>query len=387
MTTVADTTDPQPADAPDQLLDLVREYGDECSFDTDVERHGEMARALLDRIAALLPEQPVQARSLLGRLLWFHACGDICWTAAEPPTRRCPSCVDSSSWRPLLVGGDPAHPDIREPRPAPSSILSQVMAELGADRPEDVVRALRVLKMAQQHGVVARTHIETERDEARAELQHHLDSVDRLAGELNEARAEVERLRGVVGDKHAEIQAASTSFLEATNKLIAEREWAKGERDEALAEVERLRDNNCESFSLLIEALEVENLTQALAEVRRLRALPPQPPDPLVLSLPTVPEGAVALVGKETGARYTRYLLTASWQYRDGQVFPFGHLLGYEGALRVEMAPPREPRTAAEIWREIAEDDREYLHGSAFYGELKAALDREAGLTATGDAG
>lgn len=112
-----------PAAEPQQpdvsVLDLVRQYGDaiggsvsagECAGPDEVWKFEQEAQALLDRIAALLSQQPVQARDDLKRPLWQHACAAV--TAfAEPPESGidctwCPQ-VDGP-WLPLLVGGTPA---------------------------------------------------------------------------------------------------------------------------------------------------------------------------------------------------------------------------------------------------------------------------------------
>jgi hypothetical protein len=77
----------------------------------------------------------------------------------------------------------------------------------------------------------------------------------------------------------------------------------------------------------------------------RIDELVPQQPDPLVLSLPEVPEGAVALRGG------IRWLPSPddpeAWCMEGGSVpYYLGRLLDAEnGSVTVEMAPPREPRT------------------------------------------
>jgi hypothetical protein len=76
---------------------------------------------------------------------------------------------------------------------------------------------------------------------------------------------------------------------------------------------------------------------------------------PVVLSLPQVPDGAVALIGEQSGRRYVRYLKTASWEDPDGAIWPLHLLFGSDDSFTVEFAPPREPRTWPKI--EAAPDD------------------------------
>jgi hypothetical protein len=185
--------EPQQADA-SPLLDLVRQHGqarwNECAARdrarTDWHKASTEADALLARIAALVPQQPVQARDGI-MLWWIHSCGEVnAWVEGDQPgpydtcgTRDC-----TGPWRPLLVAapdgdrtpeqrcpscGSPnpgEHPTIQldydgaGPRDedgehvvickdsfhgAPD-ILAQVMAELGVDRAEDALERLSWLK-------------------------------------------------------------------------------------------------------------------------------------------------------------------------------------------------------------------------------------------------
>lgn len=100
----------------ENLLDLVRRYGDEqanivgameMAGPDQVQEHEQAAEALFDRIAALIP-QPVQARSLAGLPLWHHGCGAIDDRAEQPGPFACSTLGCTAPWRPLLVGGDPA---------------------------------------------------------------------------------------------------------------------------------------------------------------------------------------------------------------------------------------------------------------------------------------
>lgn len=88
----------------------------------------------------------------------------------------------------------------------------------------------------------------------------------------------------------------------------------------------------------------------------RIREHQPADPDPLVLTLPQVPDGAVALVGLRTGTRYEpeeEVWRINSWYGDLPDVLRREHP---EGA-RVEMAPPREPRT----WPKIDKPDDDDL--------------------------
>lgn len=74
--------------------------------------------------------------------------------------------------------------------------------------------------------------------------------------------------------------------------------------------------------------------------------LPPAESGPLVLTLPVVPDGAVALVGGKSGARWER--TTYGWK-SGGYHLTFPAVLDREGSVTVEMAPPREPR----VWPKL----------------------------------
>jgi len=86
----------------------------------------------------------------------------------------------------------------------------------------------------------------------------------------------------------------------------------------------------------------------------------PDPSTPVVLSLPQVPEGAVALVFHQEPAkpiRFTRVEGPLGWRMVDdaGAAHYWGllDLLVHYGPVTVELAPPREPRT----WKQL--DDAE----------------------------
>ena len=198
--------------------------------------------------------------------------------------------------------------DIEDDEP---DLIAQVMAELGVDRPEDVL--ITIQKRA-------------------AAFRRVCESARLRKEQRDEARAEVERLKAT---------------LEAS--------------------LGRCRCRICHELPELSEAS------------------PPAQPDPLVLRLPEVPKGAVALVGVRSGRRYPFHEESGGWRNDDGEGAPWKlsavlHREQPEG-VRVEIVPPREPRTAAEIWRAFSDDDRRRLVNTA---ELAEALDREAGLNMDG---
>jgi hypothetical protein len=87
-------------------------------------------------------------------------------------------------------------------------------------------------------------------------------------------------------------------------------------------------------------------------------AAAPQQDGPRTLTLPEVPEGAVALVGVRTGARYTDS--SGGFQHDGGSWFEgLGMVLAYEGSVTVEMAPavPTLAEDVATLHREVQTAD------------------------------
>jgi hypothetical protein len=101
---------------------------------------------------------------------------------------------------------------------------------------------------------------------------------------------------------------------------------------------------------------------------------------PVVLTLPEVPEGAVAMRGARTGTRYPRN--GEFWGSPEDTLWDLADVLNREHpeGVTVEMAPPPAPRTAAEIWAAMR---AKYAPGMpcAISVDLAEALDREAGLS------
>jgi hypothetical protein len=316
--------EPQQADV-SELLDLVQQYGNVRVFalgalhaeEPDVLReHLATANALFARIAALLPQQPVQARDHKGRMLWLHECGAVTPMKVDPTDKGCWNCAAPGPWRPLLVGGTPAPEGDREAywqrrfheeaargdeagqqiltlhreRNEARDFIAQVMEALGVDRPEDVLITIQKRAEAFRRVCDAADLRKRQRDERLT-----LDESSRLARRFDEARAEVERLKA---------------------ELTAEED---GRRQDW-----------------------VEHLTPASA-------------DPLVLSLPEVPMGAVIARTPDPGGGVPwRWTLVTSgphagqWVTLNPGRYVWWWQLFEHGEVRVELAPPREPRTFPE---------------------------------------
>jgi len=297
------------------LLDLVRQYGDaRClmGIGRDYAANTEEAQALFARIAALVPQQPVQARSGLGFPWFHHGCGEVAKGSVPP---RLHTCDKPGPWRQLLV----ADPD-------------------GDRTPEADVQRLDEQRAWLHRELLA---ITAQRDEARAELAAAEVRENTLRESLQGARAEVKDL---------------TARVDHLRNWRTEHDKRERERDEALAEIERLK-------------------TAA-------------PVHDGVLRLPEVPEGTVAAVGLTTHDRYVTkiddqryYDRRPTFESSDGSWWgDLGELLSREPhGVRVEVARPREQRTAAEIWAGMHNAEREE-HIRKDFPALAEALDREAGL-------
>jgi hypothetical protein len=179
--------EPQQPDA-SGVLDLVRQYGD-VRFETGTLLDGGardafvasrmLAESLFARIAALIPQQPVQAHNGFGAPWWIHTCGGTRASRSLPGDRHCDN---PGPWRPLFVGGDPApeqpkatHDDFKQlagiKGNSPRHLLAQVMAELGVDRPEDVLGALAIIRTNRDQWLAQAKHYRKQRNEARRENQ------------------------------------------------------------------------------------------------------------------------------------------------------------------------------------------------------------------------
>jgi hypothetical protein len=159
------------------LLDLVRQlraaaegfgYSQAAGQRTDID--AKKADALFARLAALIPQQPVQARDEDGNGWWIHDCGEVGEFTNAPGDDACDRCNLEGPWRPLLVGGDPAPEQPSAP---------------------DFLAAVNKLEMHL-------ADVRRERDEARADRDQHLVIANHNYAQANAAWAEVERLNRVL---------------------------------------------------------------------------------------------------------------------------------------------------------------------------------------------
>lgn len=227
---------------PVDVLDLVRQHAIMHTACVDLTNAGaeEPAKQHHKQELALFARIEAEVRRLRAEV-----------DAGNEGTVRLAACVDELAKQRDAMA---AHADHWE---AEAVALREKLAESQATATgmRDTLNLLREALRAETitDALAAIERLRAERDEARAALAEMapaepltdrlITESERLRRERNDALAEVERLREVVRKKHAEIESQATGFLEATNKLIAEREWAKGERDEVLAEVERLKAN------------------------------------------------------------------------------------------------------------------------------------------------
>jgi hypothetical protein len=146
-----------------------------------------------------------------------------------------------------------------------------------------------------------------------------------------------------------------TSLEKRFNALVL----ARRARDEA---VSRMQESERSTAALMVqlgqmyEDLGVETGVEALAAIERLKREPAES-GPVVLSLPQVPPGAVALVDVISGARWRRDE-DDRWEKedREGFTLTLGEIL-QSGPVTVEFAPPREPRT----WPKLDPPDPETI--------------------------
>jgi len=349
---VAETDlEPSPAAEPQQadvstLLRLVDEFGDlryaagDATMLTEDRRINGLAAAVRARIAAVLPQQPVQARSREGSLLWQHTCGSVFGISVTPMVPGpCADCADKDDpWRPLLVGGTPApENDPGAPLRCPGcgavdwSITGQVWE----------CKFCRVTMTP------------------RADRDRHEPHLDGPREPTAEERAEHDLLQALAVDRLDEVLPAIAELREQLRLTQQDRHRDGARLAEALAEVERLKAE-----------LAAEEEGRREDWVGRLTSTQS---DPLVLSLPEVPEGAVALIGvRKPHRRYPFHAESGGWRNDDGDGAPwkFSAVLHREHpeGVTAEMAPPREPRT----WPVLADapDDLPTLRGrsGAAYG-------------------
>lgn len=351
----------------------------------------QVADVLLAKIRELLPQQPVQARNVHGDLLWLSESGAVVHHGERP----------SGAWRPLLVGGNPAPEPTRDELRA---LLLPVWQEFATspDEPGNDMLVRWVQRMIDSRELDRRAlkdmmaqverqrqpsapdflaslnTLTIQRDEARGESEKRLDA-------LIEARAEVERLRSKLERGHVCTPACSPNRhvahvgRHALDDARARLGTVEADRETIRGSLNYLKDTVTRPA---IELLGVQYSEDIVPAIKRLKAAQP---GPQVLSLSTLepPPGTAALIGKSTRVRYVREDTSpVTWRgegYRDAfsllEVFQDG---GPE--LEVELALPRGPRTAAEVWASLHRDERESITASLGFPHLVEALDREAEL-------
>jgi hypothetical protein len=334
---------PQQADA-SPVLDLVRQYGGALSRSYGLPSAASMG--LLARIAALVPQQPVQARYRQGEAWWIHECGMAVPFRVAPDNseHHCfPPCKTPGPWLPLLVGGDPAP----EPPESRAAYWERRFNEEARSHDED---ALSILTLHR------------ERDEARAE-------VERLAVELAVEREAEERGNAELKDivrrlDEAEVDSGGASERVGYAIQSMQRGWATATNNLALLDtVKSDRETIRGSLNYLkdtvtgpaIKLLGVQHNEDIVPAIERLKATQP---DPRKLSLPKVPEGTEALTGIESGRRYARGTDSSGETVWAAGIIggTLGEVLdGEPDGVRVELAPPREPRTWPKLDEEHAD--------------------------------
>lgn len=204
--------EPQQVDT-STLLDLVRQYGDKREHALEMlqladreelaRKFAQEADALFDRIAALLPQQPVQARSG-HELLWQHGCEQVRIDINQPGPFGCGTLGCTGPWRPLLVGGDP-----RPDRPAIVQAWKVALAERDEARAEAADYAERLKAVNRSWTETARQRDEYRAEVERLRVEHRngdgCSHFDRLlsvldAENLRQALAEIERLKAAQPD-------------------------------------------------------------------------------------------------------------------------------------------------------------------------------------------
>lgn len=350
--------------APNPVLGLIEQYGslretvggytpDRGTLQAEKAQSAlDEAKALFAHIAALLVAAPVAQASTLPPC---QRCGRY---RSEPRRPYCAGCEPLYQLIPGPHTDGPCGPLCFQLKPVDPENREALQLQLALTSALEEVAEVERLKAEAGAKLLA---LEIQRDEARTALAHSVELVRTLkinhagamAGALAErddARAEVERLNVAVSQE-----------IEARDENA---EWA-----------DRLAQAIAEYLHTDIGEHSNMNLPWQAALIALTDAVSPAQPGPLVLRLPEVPEGTVSLVGKMTKNRYVMH--GGRWQFGTSR-WTYAELLGHEGELRVELAPPREQRTAAEIWAGLSPMDR--LVGGPLL-ELAEALDREAGLS------
>jgi hypothetical protein len=287
--------EPQQADA-SPVLDLVRQYGELNAAAALYPKSSAPAQAdaLFARIAALVPQQPVQARGRRGSLWWIHPCGTAMSSPDTPGSvhNRIPPCDKPGPWLQLLVGGDPApelardshepHADgPREPS-AQERADHELMAALGVEQIGEVIPAIEHLKALVDHLRNWRSEHdkrERERDAARAEVERLTVelAVEREAEERGNAELKdiVRRLdeAGVNNGGASErvgyaIQSMRQGWATARNHL-ASLDTVKSDRETIRGSLNHLKDT---VTGPAIELLGVQHNEDIVPAIERLKA-------------------------------------------------------------------------------------------------------------------
>lgn len=372
------TEKPQQADA-SVLLDLVWQLRNMVDQDTAADD----AHALLDRIEALAPQHPVQARSITGRPLWHHACGGVRAGDAWADGRAHGCTTPLGPWRPLLVGGDPA-PERKLVGPPRAHLDAPCTDACYETAPEggEIERLRRLLKTQAENFSAAVDKLIAGRDDARANLTRALQARGEFLDETIRLRAEIERLKSD-NDRLTRVQ----------KRTEAEDLQVIAERDDYYEWADRLAETIAEFLHIDIGEHSNMNLPWQAALIALTDAVsPPQQDGPIVLTLPS---DAVALIGQRNyRVRYARKGpdLWISDDNDGAYSYKLVQILEREGSVTVEMAPPRVPRTWPKLteehadlpsvvsverhgtWRRLAlPDDRLYEQSDGF-GAIRVSL-------------
>jgi len=280
----------------------------------DVPAESEPQQVASPLLAALVPQQPVQARGPNGWPWWIHSCGRALGSIEAPrdDDPRC-GCNRPGPWQPLYIVAAPDGD--RAPKASPFGVQGWVHVD-GTPCPEYLAPSHYKTLWCTTHGMNVSLPEPVPTD---AELDFQIGEVTR---ERDEALAALERMTGENGDLRGEIK-----------RLTA---VAAAELRDARSEVERLKRDYVTGKTWR------EQREAHLAEQRAAQ------PDPLVLRLSNEPEAAVALIGVKSGRRYEPSR-TGSGAWRDmttEQTMPYIRVMEREREVRVELAPaPREQRT------------------------------------------
>lgn len=157
---------------------------------------------------------------------------------------------------------------------------------------------------------------------------------------------------GSNADRRIDRMAAQHQELQARyDTVVSDRETVRGS-------LEIVKDRVTRPLCQLLGVQHNEEIVPAVTAL-----LPAAESGPLVLTLPQVPPGAVALIGGVTGHRWEP-TESGRWAAAEtGQVKPWVKLIAWEGSVTVEMAPPREPRTWPKL--DEAPEDADLLQGAS----------------------